>query len=153
MTNIKHVPFNLKLYSLYAGMGVVGSLIAAYFFGVYVELMESAVWKLVLGYGIVITSAAIILGWAGVRSEASYKSEMQSRITYLQPIRYKNYRGEIGEYLIYPLHIFYGSNDFHKIPQWLMAADKYDPENLSKEPERRIFALADIQKIYHINEE
>jgi len=53
-------------------------------------------------------------------------------------IDYTNYRGERGERLIVPEEIFFGSNEYHADPQWLLKAFDY------KKGERRTFAVKDI---------
>lgn len=58
-------------------------------------------------------------------------------------IRYKNYKGELGDYIIYPLSIYFGSNEFHPEQQWLLRAHKYEDmeDTVGKE---RNFAMKDI---------
>lgn len=53
-------------------------------------------------------------------------------------IDYTNYRGERGERLIAPKEMFFGSNEYHTEPQWLLSA--FDPGK----GEDRTFAMKDI---------
>lgn len=55
-------------------------------------------------------------------------------------IKYKNWRGEVAYRNIQPIEIIFGSNEFHKDPQWLMKA-----MDLDKNVERT-FAIADIME-------
>jgi predicted DNA-binding transcriptional regulator YafY len=55
-------------------------------------------------------------------------------------IEYKNWKGEIGIRKIIPIEIFFGANEFHGEPQWLMVAYDLDKK------EERTFAMNDIIK-------
>lgn len=52
---------------------------------------------------------------------------------------YRNYRGEIAERTVTPLHIWWGTTDWHPEPGWLMTAFDHDKQA------DRDFALADCQ--------
>lgn len=54
-------------------------------------------------------------------------------------ITYKNYKGEVSNRLIRPGEIYFGSNEWHPKPQWLMRA--FD---IAKNANRD-FAIIDIQ--------
>lgn len=56
-------------------------------------------------------------------------------------ILYTNWRGETGLRRIEPIRLEFGSNEFHKEPQWLMIA-----RDVEKNTERS-FALKDIHWI------
>lgn len=53
-------------------------------------------------------------------------------------VMYRNYKGVLGERNITPMHIFYGSTQYHPEPQFLLEAF----DNDKKAP--RIFALKDM---------
>lgn len=53
-------------------------------------------------------------------------------------IDYTNWRGERALRLIVPIRVYWGSNDWHKDPQWLLDAD--DVEKAAT----RTFAMKDI---------
>ena len=53
-------------------------------------------------------------------------------------IRYKNWRGEEGERVIYPRSIFFGPTAWHPEPQWVLEA--HDEEKGAT----RYFAMSDI---------
>lgn len=53
-------------------------------------------------------------------------------------VDYINWRGERGWRHIQPISIYFGSNEYHKAPQWLMFA--VDLNKLAQ----RTFALCDI---------
>ena len=55
-------------------------------------------------------------------------------------IDYTNYRGERSKRLVNPVRIYFGSNQWHEDPQWLMEA--YDHEKEAN----RDFAMKDIHK-------
>jgi hypothetical protein len=57
-------------------------------------------------------------------------------------IDYTNWRGERKKYVIVPQQISFGSNEFHKEPQWLMEAI-VDLEGAPKY-QLRTFAMKDI---------
>lgn len=52
---------------------------------------------------------------------------------------YRNYRGEIAERTVTPLHIWWGTTDWHPEPGWLMTAFDHDKQA------DRDFSLADCQ--------
>lgn len=54
--------------------------------------------------------------------------------------RYKNYRGEYGIRTVLPKKIYWGSNEYHEEPQWLMFA--WDKDKM----DNRVFAMKDIQE-------
>lgn len=51
-------------------------------------------------------------------------------------IRYRNYRGEVATRRIIPLRIYWGSNEWHPEPQWLIEAHDLDKKAI------RTFALS-----------
>jgi predicted DNA-binding transcriptional regulator YafY len=53
-------------------------------------------------------------------------------------IDYVNYRGERSERLVEPAQIYFGSNEWHPEPQWLM--DAWDHQKQAY----RTFAMKDI---------
>jgi hypothetical protein len=53
-------------------------------------------------------------------------------------IDYTNWRGERSIRRIVPIHMFWGSNEWHPEPQWLLDADDGD------KGEPRIVAMKDI---------
>lgn len=63
---------------------------------------------------------------------------MKNDITQVVTIRYKNYRGETSNRKIIPQKIYFGSNEYHPEPQWLL-----DAHDLDKDA-KRSFALKDI---------
>jgi hypothetical protein len=56
-------------------------------------------------------------------------------------IDYTNHRGERGLRRMTPRRFFWGSNQYHPTPQWLVEATAHD-----REGQTRVFALADIHK-------
>ena len=72
----------------------------------------------------------------------------QTAKTRLIPMLYKNYKGETSEYLIYPEKVYFGKTEYHPEEQWLLAAYKFNPENLDDKIKFRVFALSDILKIH-----
>jgi len=57
-------------------------------------------------------------------------------------IDYTNYRGERKKYDILPEWMYFGSNEYHTEPQWLLKAKVYDKEEVKE----RNFAVKDIHK-------
>jgi len=55
-------------------------------------------------------------------------------------IDYTNYRGKRKQYEILPEKIYFGSNEYHTEPQWLMNAKVYDGDEIKE----RNFAMRDI---------
>ena len=53
-------------------------------------------------------------------------------------IYYTNYRGELSTRLIVPISMWFGSNEWHKKPQWIFTAHDLD------KGEKREFAMNDI---------
>lgn len=51
---------------------------------------------------------------------------------------YKNYKGETSIRRVYPLQIYWGSNQWHTTEQWLLEAFDIDKEDA------RSFAMSDI---------
>lgn len=51
---------------------------------------------------------------------------------------YKNWKGNVGERVICPLSLSFGSNEYHPEPQWLLEAIDVEKGEL------RHFALKDI---------
>jgi len=65
-------------------------------------------------------------------------SKEKTKINQAVVIAYTNYRNEVSVRQIIPKEIYFGSNQWHKEPQWLLKA--YD---LDKKADRH-FAMADI---------
>lgn len=80
-------------------------------------------------------------------SDLRNKKALEVRKMILMDMTYKNYKGEVGNYTIYPLRLVYGATEFHKTPQWLLVADKYNTDNLHEQPKLRMFAMKDIVEI------
>jgi len=55
-------------------------------------------------------------------------------------IDYTNYKGERGTRVIRPNQIFFGQNEWHPDPQWLLTAYDLEKDAL------RVFAVGDIHK-------
>mgnify|MGYP001561727411 CR=1 FL=1 len=55
-------------------------------------------------------------------------------------LKYKNWRGEVGEREIIPISIYFGETDFHKEKQWLMKVYDLDKKDY------RDYALKDIEE-------
>lgn len=51
---------------------------------------------------------------------------------------YKNWKGEVAERHVRPDQIFYGKNEFHPEPQWLLVGFDFDKKAV------RTFAMKDI---------
>jgi|LakMenEpi03Aug12_release.lakeMendotaPanAssembly.Ray.scaffolds.fasta_scaffold55650_2 hypothetical protein len=54
---------------------------------------------------------------------------------------YKNYRGEVSECRVLTEQLYFGSNEYHPEPQWLLEAYNIDREVT------RTYALKDISNI------
>lgn len=55
-------------------------------------------------------------------------------------IDYTNWRGERAVRIIEPITFYWGKNEFHPEPQWLLEAIDYDKK------ERRVFAMKCIHE-------
>lgn len=55
-------------------------------------------------------------------------------------VRYKNYRGDVGDRKIIPLGIEYGSTEYHPEKQWLLEVWDLDKRDY------RTYALKDIEQ-------
>lgn len=60
-------------------------------------------------------------------------------------VLYTNYKGERRERCIIPIHLWYGSTEYHPEPQWLMQA-------LDKEKQQvRDFAMKDMTPLLYVD--